>query len=93
MLFIAELLKGLINFLIYAVLARVILSLVIQFMMQRGGSVHPVVMLFNTVVGQIRDPILNPIRRILPSTGMLDFSPLVAIIVLQVVEIVVHNIF
>ena len=64
MLFIAELLKGLINFLIYAVLARVILSLVIQFMMQRGGSVHPVVMLLNTVVGQITDPILNPIRRI-----------------------------
>jgi YggT family protein len=50
-------------------------------------------MLLNTVVGQITDPILNPIRRILPSTGMLDFSPLVAIIVLQVIEIVVLNIF
>ena len=93
MLFITELIRGLLNFLIYAVLARVILSLVIQFMTQRGGSVHPVVMLLNSVVGQITDPILNPIRKVLPSTGMLDFSPLVAIIVLQLIEIVVLNIF
>ena len=77
MLFITELIKGLLNFLIYAVLARVILSLVIQFMTQRGGSVHPVVMLLNSVVGQITDPILNPIRKILFSKAPL---PLVRII-------------
>lgn len=92
-MFILELIKGLLNFLIYAVLARVILTLVIQFMTQRGGSVHPLVMLLNSVVTQVTDPILNPIRRLLPNTGMLDFSPLVAIIVLQVIEIAVLTIF
>ena len=92
-MFILELIKGLLNFLIYAVLARVILTLVIQFMTQRGGSVHPLVMLLNSVVTLVTDAILNPIRSLLPYTGMLDFSPLVAIIVLQVIEIAVLTIF
>jgi len=32
------------------------------------------------------EPLLAPIRRILPQTGMLDFSPLVLIILVQLVE-------
>ena len=86
MLFIFALLYGLVNFLIYAILANVILSLIVQFMMQRGGSVHPIIMLLNTVVAQITEPVLRPIRRLLPSTGMLDFSPLIASIVLTIIE-------
>jgi YggT family protein len=31
------------------------------------------------------EPILAPIRRVLPQTGMIDFSPLVAFILLSVV--------
>jgi YggT family protein len=31
---------------------------------------------------QMTEPILAPIRRLLPQTGMLDFSPLVVLIVL-----------
>lgn len=37
-------------------------------------------------------PVLNPIRRILPSTGSLDFSPLVLIIGLQILLIILGNI-
>jgi len=32
------------------------------------------------------EPLLDPIRRLLPQTGMLDFSPLVLIILVQLVE-------
>jgi len=32
------------------------------------------------------EPLLAPIRRMLPQTGMLDFSPLVLIILVQLVE-------
>jgi len=32
---------------------------------------------------QITDPYLNIFRRIIPSIGMIDFSPIVAILVLQ----------
>lgn len=37
-------------------------------------------------------PVLNPIRRILPTTGSLDFSPLVLIIGLQILLIVLGNV-
>jgi YggT family protein len=48
---------------------------------------HPV----RATVIRIVDPILNPIRRILPQTGMVDFSPLVAIIVIQVIEFILRQ--
>ena len=38
------------------------------------------------ILYQITEPVLAPIRRIIPSLGMIDISPLVAIIVLQVIQ-------
>ena len=38
-------------------------------------------------------PMLEPIRRILPSTGMIDLSPLVLLILLEVIGRVVMEIF
>ncbi|HAI21507.1 MAG TPA: YggT family protein [Clostridiales bacterium UBA8153] len=35
------------------------------------------------------DPLLEPIRRLLPASGGLDFSPLVAIVLLQLLRSVV----
>jgi len=40
----------------------------------------------------IVDPMLNPIRRILPSVGMFDFSPVVLLILIQIVESVLIQI-
>ena len=40
---------------------------------------------FTDVLFHITEPILSPIRRILPATGGLDFAPFAAIIVLQVI--------
>jgi YggT family protein len=36
----------------------------------------------------ILDPILNPIRRILPNTGMIDFSPIALLLGIQIVLII-----
>jgi YggT family protein len=36
------------------------------------------------VLDQITEPILSPLRRIVPRIGMIDITPLVAIILLQV---------
>ena len=36
-------------------------------------------------LGRICDPYLNLFRRIIPPLGMVDFSPIIAIIVLQIV--------
>jgi YggT family protein len=35
---------------------------------------------------QVTEPILAPLRRVMPRMGMLDFTPLVAIIILSVVS-------
>ena len=75
-----------IDFLFYAfylaILARVILSWL------RFDPYHPV----STFLHQMTEPILAPIRRLLPPTGMIDFSPLVALLLLQVVQIVIREI-
>jgi YggT family protein len=43
---------------------------------------HPVRRAIDSVV----EPLLAPIRRIVPLIGMLDFSPLILIILIQVVS-------
>jgi YggT family protein len=48
---------------------------------------HPVRQAIDSVV----EPMLAPIRRIVPPIGMIDFSPLVLIIVLQVVGRILIN--
>ncbi|MEK7281433.1 MAG: YggT family protein [Chloroflexota bacterium] len=60
----------------YAIIARVILS---WFPMRPD---NPVLVFLYTIT----EPILAPLRRVLPPLGMLDLSPLVAIIILQVLE-------
>ena len=43
-------------------------------------------------INRLLDPILRPIRNLMPNTGMVDFSPLVVIILLQIILIVLENI-
>jgi YggT family protein len=49
----------------------------------------------NSSVGKIlfdvTEPILGPIRRVLPSAGGIDFSPIIAIIALQFIRRIVLN--
>ena len=66
-----------------AILGRIILSFVIPMM---EGRPNPLLLTIYQVFGQITEPILGPLRRILPTFGRFDFSPLVAIIILQVVH-------
>lgn len=54
------------------ILVRVILSFV------QINPYHPLVQM----VYQLTEPILEPIRSIMPRTGMIDFSPLIALLLL-----------
>ena len=47
-------------------------------------SPGPTNMLAN-IVYQVTEPILAPLRRIIPKVGPLDFTPLVAVILLQLI--------
>jgi YggT family protein len=42
---------------------------------------HPV----REALGRIVDPFLNPIRRLMPMAGTLDFSPLILILAVQLI--------
>ena len=46
---------------------------------------HPV----RNFLDKIVNPLLSPIRRIMPQTGIFDFSPIILIILLQVIEYLV----
>ncbi|MXZ92327.1 MAG: YggT family protein [Chloroflexi bacterium] len=69
-------------------LARIILGLVVQYMGMQGGGTPDVLVKLYEVVFSLTEPVLGPIRRRLPQTGMIDFSPLVVMVILVVVQTV-----
>ena len=60
----------------FAILARVLAS---WFNVSPGSPFMPILRL----IYGITEPIMGPIRKILPRTGMFDFSPVVALILLH----------
>ncbi len=73
---IATFIKILVNVLWFALLARVVLSWI------NLSPTNPLVVIIN----QITEPILAPIRRVLPKMGMIDLSPMVALIIIIVIQ-------
>ncbi|MBI4328578.1 MAG: YggT family protein [Chloroflexi bacterium] len=65
--------------LIFAIVARAILT-----WFPNTGN-NP----FVAIVYQVTEPILAPLRRIIPRIGMIDISPVVAILLLQLVILVI----
>jgi YggT family protein len=63
--------------LILALIIRAILSWLIGI-----TALQPIARFFN----KITDPLIEPIRRRLPSVGGMDFSPLVALLLIWLVE-------
>ncbi len=56
----------------------VILSVILSYFLD---PYHPL----RRGLDRIVEPMLNPIRRVVPLVGMLDFSPLVLIILIQII--------
>ena len=79
----AGLLNLIINLITVAVFARVILSFVLPLM---GARPHPLVVNANTLVNQVTEPLLGPLRRVLPSFGGFDFSPMALLIILWLIR-------
>ena len=75
MTFLFDFLELLCEVLTLTILVRVILS---------WFTPQPTNVLFN-ILYQITEPILAPLRRIIPRVGMFDFTPMVAIILLQLI--------
>ncbi len=71
------------NLMIVAIIARALLS---WFNMDPRS---PLIQALN----QITEPVLEPIRRIMPRLGMIDLSPLVAILLLTFISNGLQNFF
>ncbi len=85
-----QILGYLISILTTVIIVQFILSLLIVF---------NVISLSNNIVSaiwqslnMILDPFLKPIRKIMPDTGMIDFSPLVLIVALNILQILLSGV-
>ena len=68
----------------FSILARVLVS---WFNVSPGSPFFPVIRLINAIT----EPIMGPIRKVLPKTGMFDFSPVVALILLHFIRVIARN--
>ena len=64
---------------IYALFLRIVLS---WFSPEPGGAVAAVEGFLRTFT----DPVLEPVRRVVPRTGMLDLSPIVVVLLVGVIQ-------
>lgn len=64
-----------------AIIARVVLSWF------RFDPTHPI----SVILYDITEPILGPLRRYIPPIGMIDISPMVAIFLLQILQVVLEQ--
>lgn len=75
----------------------IVMLVIIQFVMSLLISFNVVNMHNDFVaavwkaINALLEPMLAPIRKIMPDTGAIDFSPMVLIVLLQIVRIVAGN--
>ena len=69
-----------VNIYYYAILASIIMSFVMMF----SGSTNPHPLLL--LVWQLTEPVMAPVRKIIPSMGGLDFSPIIIFIAIRIIQ-------
>ncbi len=88
---IIQIVEMLANILITLIIVQFVVGLLMAFNVVDQNN-----QFFSTIyrsINALLDPVLAPIRRLLPSTGAIDFSPLVLIIGINILLIVLGNIY
>jgi len=80
MILIAEIIHRIIQFFVLIVIIQAILTFFMD-------PYHPV----RRTIDQLVNPFLDPIRRIVPPIANLDFSPVVLIIILQILDSILYR--
>ena len=75
---------NLLNIYWYIILATVVISWLKAFNVINSGN--PYVRQIESVLYILTEPILGPIRRVLPNLGGLDFSPVVVLFIISFLE-------
>ncbi len=84
-----RLIDWLFNLIFIAILGRIILSFVIPLL---GREPNVTLVNIYQALAQVTEPILGPIRRVLPTFGGFDFSPMVAIILLEILRYFIKSV-
>ena len=74
----------LLNVLWWIIIIQAILSWLVAFNVVNTGSAF--VRSLYTALDRITEPLYRPIRRVLPDFGAIDFSPLVLLLIIMVVQ-------
>lgn len=84
-----EIVGYLINIIVVLVIVQFVLSLLIAFNVvnMHNNFVAAIWQAVNVIL----EPVLRPIRKIMPDTGSIDLSPMVLIIGLTILQIVLRN--
>lgn len=82
MTFLLRFIDILTNVLMVAILLRAILS-----WFPNISRENP----FVQVVFQVTEPVLAPLRRVVPTLGVIDITPLVALLLLQMIQMMVAS--
>ena len=85
-----EIIAMLTNVLVMLIIIQFIIGLLFAFNVV--NSSNEFLSSFYMAINRLLDPVLRPIRNIMPSTGAIDFSPLVLIILLNIVLIVLGGV-
>jgi len=80
----------LIHLYILAIIAAVVISMLISFGVVDGRNQF--VFQISDFLNRVTAPVLNPIRRALPNFGAVDISPLIAILLLEALQMLLADI-
>jgi len=86
---LSQIIGYVISIIIFLVIAQFVIGLLIAFNVvnMHNDFVQAIWRSINALL----DPMLRPIRRLMPHTGAIDFSPLVLIVLLNIANIIVTN--
>jgi len=80
--YIAQLTVTFLQIMFWAIIARSLLSF---FPIDQSSPLFQ-------LLHRVTEPIIEPIRRVMPQTGMFDLSPMIAIIMIIVIQQVVYSV-
>lgn len=85
------LITNILSLLVWAIILAAILSMLVGFGVV--NSRNQFVYTLGNFLNRITEPMLRPIRRVVPYLGNIDISPIIAILILGALKIVVADIY
>ena len=82
---------GVLNFIILFYYYALIASIIMSFVMMFSGNMNPHPIL--SLVWQITEPIMSPVRKVIPPMGGLDFSPIFIFLVIGLIRNFIYQSF